>query len=72
MKLYYRGLSYEYEPSQVDSKKTQRALTSGHNWTYRGASYHVNPNSKLDEVPQTPLANKLSFRGIAYYVNKTA
>ncbi|WP_414567523.1 DUF4278 domain-containing protein [Nostoc sp. CCY 9925] len=72
MKLYYRGLSYEYDPSQVSNKKTQRAFTSDHNLTYRGVSYHLDPNSKLDEVTQVPLAYKLSFRGISYVINKTA
>ncbi len=68
MKLYYRGLSYEYQPSQFESKKT----TSVHNLTYRGLSYDVASNFKFDEVPQEKLAYKLSFRGIGYCVNKTA
>lgn len=72
MKLYYRGLSYEYNPSQVGDKKTQRAFTSGNNLTYRGVSYHVEPNSKLGEVTEAPIAYKLSFRGIDYFINKTA
>ncbi|MBD2610095.1 MAG: DUF4278 domain-containing protein [Nostoc sp. ZfuVER08] len=72
MKLHYRGLSYEYNPRQVGSKKTQQALTSGHNLTYRGVSYLVESNSTFNEVPQAPLAYKLSFRGSGYFVNKTA
>ncbi|MBW4674344.1 MAG: DUF4278 domain-containing protein [Desmonostoc geniculatum HA4340-LM1] len=72
MKLYYRGLSYEYKLSQVRSKKTQQAFASDHNLTYRGVTYDADPNSKLAEVPQAPLVYKLSFRGISYFVNKTA
>ncbi|MEH1893167.1 MAG: DUF4278 domain-containing protein [Nostoc sp.] len=28
MKLYYRGLSYEYDPSKVASKKTEQPFES--------------------------------------------
>ena len=38
---------------------------------YRGVNYRVDPNSKPTKVP-LPVAYKLGFRGIAYFVNKTA
>ncbi|MBC1224039.1 DUF4278 domain-containing protein [Nostoc sp. UCD121] len=78
MKLYYRGLSYEYNPSKVDSKKTEQPfqpvpqLGPAYNLMYCGINYHVDPNSKSAEVPLSPVAYKLSFRGITYFVNKTA
>ncbi|MFN6482220.1 MULTISPECIES: DUF4278 domain-containing protein [unclassified Nostoc] len=78
MKLYYRGLSYEYDPNKVDSKKTEQPfqpvpqLGLAYNLMYRGINYRVDPNSKSAEVPLPPEAYKLSFRGITYFVNKTS
>ncbi|ACC83629.1 DUF4278 domain-containing protein [Nostoc punctiforme] len=78
MKLYYRGLSYEYDPNKVDSKKTQQPFQPvsqhgpAYNLIYRGLDYRVDPNSKSAELPLLPVAYKLSFREITYFVNKTA
>ncbi|MBN3991487.1 MAG: DUF4278 domain-containing protein [Nostoc sp. NMS2] len=78
MKLYYRCLSYEYNPSKVASKKTEQPfqpvpqLGTAYNLIYRGVNYRIDPNSKSAEVPLSPVAYKLSFRGITYFVNKTA
>ncbi|WP_448268645.1 DUF4278 domain-containing protein [Nostoc sp. DSM 114159] len=77
MKLYYRGLSYEYDLSKVGSKKTEQPfqpvpqIGPAYNLMYRGVNYCVDPNSKSAEVPLAPVAYKLSFRGITYFVNKT-
>nr|WP_138501756.1 DUF4278 domain-containing protein [Nostoc sp. PA-18-2419] len=77
MKLYYRGLTYEYDPSQVGSKKTQQPfqpvpqIGSAYNLMYRGVSYCVAPNSKSAQVPLALEAYQLSFRGITYFLNKT-
>ncbi|QMS90374.1 DUF4278 domain-containing protein [Nostoc edaphicum CCNP1411] len=77
MKLYYRGLSYEYDPNKVGSKKTEQPLHpvpqigSAYNMVYRGVNYRVNPNSKSAADPLAPVTYKLSFRGITYFVNKT-
>ncbi|MEH2260687.1 DUF4278 domain-containing protein [Nostoc sp.] len=78
MKLYYRGLSYEYDSSKVGSKKTQQPfqpvpqVEPAYNLMYRGVNYRVDANFKSAEAPVAPVAyNKLSFRGITYFVNKT-
>ncbi|WP_414515578.1 DUF4278 domain-containing protein [Nostoc sp. PCC 9305] len=77
MKLYYRGLSYEYDSSKVDSKKTEQPfqpvpqIGPAYNLMYRGVNYRVDPNSKSAEAPLVPITYKLSFRGITYFVNKT-
>ncbi|MGJ5629811.1 DUF4278 domain-containing protein [Nostoc sp. CALU 1950] len=77
MKLYYRGLSYEYDPNKVGSKKTEQSFQpvplsgSAYNLMYRGVNYSVNPNSKSATPLLAPVAYKLSFRGITYFVNKT-
>ena len=75
MKLYYRGLSYEFDPSQVASRKGKpfrpvRGIGSAYNLIYRGVSYRIDPNAKPTEVPVA--AYQLIYRGIAYFVNKTA
>ncbi|MEH1920185.1 DUF4278 domain-containing protein [Nostoc sp.] len=78
MKLYYRGLSYEYEPNKTGSKKTQQPfqpvaqIGSVYNLMYRGVNYPVDPNTKSAKLPITPVTYKLSFRGITYFVNKTS
>ncbi|MEH2177194.1 DUF4278 domain-containing protein [Nostoc sp.] len=77
MKLYYRGLSYEYNQNKVGSKKTEQPfqpvsqIGPAYNLMYRGVNYCVDPNSKLAKVPLAPVVYKLSFRGITYFVNKT-
>ncbi|MBD2067770.1 DUF4278 domain-containing protein [Leptolyngbya sp. FACHB-671] len=78
MKLYYRGVSYEYDPSKLESQNTrqpsQQVRGSGpaYNLIYRGFTYRFDPNTEQSEVPVQPLAYKLIYRGIAYFVNKTA
>ncbi|MEH2417535.1 DUF4278 domain-containing protein [Nostoc sp.] len=78
MKLYYRGLNYEYDRSKVASKKTEQPfepvpqLGLAYNLMSRAVNYPVEPNSKSPEVPLPPVADKLSFRGITYFINKTA
>ncbi len=78
MKLYYRGVSYEYDPSKVERRKTGqpfkqvRGSEPAYNLIYRGVTYRIDPNAKPSEVPVQPVAYKLIYRGITYFVNKTA
>ena len=75
MKLYYRGLSYELDSSQLESRKTQkpfqpvRRTGSVYNLTYRGVNYHIVPNSQSKEVTTQSVTNKLIYREIVYTVN---
>jgi hypothetical protein len=78
MKLCYRGVSYEYSPSKVESRKRGqpfkqvRGSGAAYNLIYRGVTYRIDPNAKQSEVPVQQVAYKLMYRGIAYFVNKTA
>ncbi|WP_392532781.1 DUF4278 domain-containing protein [Nostoc sp. C117] len=78
MKLYYRGLSYEYDSSKVGSNKRQQPFQpvtqtgTAYDLIYRGVTYSINPNSQSLEVALAPVTYKLSFRGITYSINKTA
>jgi hypothetical protein len=76
MKLKYRGVSYEYDPSKLESQNRRQPFKqvrgSGHayNLMYRGVPYRIEPNTKQSEVPVQPVAYRLMYRGIAYFVNK--
>ncbi|MBW4612999.1 MAG: DUF4278 domain-containing protein [Desmonostoc vinosum HA7617-LM4] len=74
MKLYYRGLSYEYDPSKQTKQPFQtivRESEPAYNLMYRGISYHVNPNIKSATNSLLTKTHKLIYRGITYLVNKT-
>ena len=76
MKLQYRGVSYEYDPSKLESQnrrqpfKQVRGSGPAYNLIYRGVTYRIDPNTKPSEVPVQPVAYRLIYRGIAYFVNK--
>jgi len=78
MKLKYRGVSYEYDPSKLENQnrrqpfKQVRGSDPAYNLIYRGVSYRIEPNTKQSEVPVQPATYRLMYRGIAYFVNKTA
>ncbi|MCC5654762.1 DUF4278 domain-containing protein [Nostoc sp. XA013] len=67
MKLSYRGVSYEYQPF-----KQVRGFGHAYNLIYRGFTYRIDPNTKQSEIPVQPVAYRLMYRGIAYFVKKTA
>lgn len=75
MKLYYRGLSYKLDSSQLESRKAQkpfqpvRRTGSVYNLIYRGVNYHIDPNSQSKEVTTPSVTNKLIYREIVYTVN---
>ncbi|GAA6619373.1 DUF4278 domain-containing protein [Scytonema sp. NUACC26] len=78
MKLYYRGVSYEYNPSQVTSRKTGqpfqppvRESKKAYNLIYRGNVYRVDPNAKKTEVSTSQATYLLIYRGISYLLSKT-
>lgn len=76
MKLYYRGLSYEYDPSQVRSRNTGKPFKpvresgAAYDLIYRGLTYHVDPNVKAVEAPVPPATYTLIYRGETYLVNR--
>jgi hypothetical protein len=73
MKLYYRGLTYEYN-SEEAAKKIIRPFApvrhkgSAYNLTYRGLTYRVDPNIESPKVSKSPVTYQLIYRGIAYFV----
>lgn len=76
MKLFYRGISYEYDPNQARSGnagRPHRATQSQTPYTliYRGTTYRVDPNAK-PETDSRPAAYDLIYRGTTYHVQRTA
>ncbi|MBD2196385.1 MULTISPECIES: DUF4278 domain-containing protein [Calothrix] len=76
MKLYYRGLTYEYNSSEVAKKSTKPFEPvchqgSAYNLTYRGTTYRVDPNIEPTPVPAPTVAYQLMYRGIVYSVQRT-
>ncbi len=75
MKLFYRGSSYEYQPSQVGSQKKGLNLNqSGElqptfSLKYRGTSYLVDPNLEIPAIPAQQAAHTLSYHGNTYLVD---
>ena len=62
MKLKYRGISYEYHPSQVPMEESQDV------GTYRGVTFHF--HTWLKSFSQLPL--DLTYRGVPYHSISTA
>ncbi|ARV59851.1 hypothetical protein BZZ01_15530 [Nostocales cyanobacterium HT-58-2] len=74
MKLIYRGMTYNYDPSKATGRPFQQVRRSGsaYNLYYRGLTYRVDTNDKPAEVPVLPIMYELIYRGISYFVNRTA
>lgn len=74
MKLHYRGLSYEYNPSQQTKQPFQPVIQPGkvYNLMYRGVTYRVDGNAKSPQFPASLAAYKLIYRGLSYLINGTA
>jgi hypothetical protein len=73
MKLIYRGATYDYDPTQSQSRfdrSVQRAQ-SLRQLIYRGFTYQVDPSAQFAEVP-APAAYDLHYRGTTYHVNRAA
>ncbi len=75
MKLIYRANTYEYNPHKTPRRPFQKVREAGaaaYNLSYRGVTYHVDPNVKQNKVSVAPAAYKLIYRGITYWVNRNA
>jgi hypothetical protein len=75
MKLFYRGVSYEYNASQATLEDRNRTVDAAHapqlnlQLRYRGNTYMVNPHTEAVSTPNTPAVYNLSYRGTTYRVN---
>ncbi|MBD2678097.1 MULTISPECIES: DUF4278 domain-containing protein [Nostoc] len=73
MKLYYRGLSYQYNPSQEPKQPFQPAPQSkiAYDLMFRGVTYRIDRNAQSTEIPLSQPANKLIYRGLTFFINRT-
>ncbi|MEH1841561.1 MAG: DUF4278 domain-containing protein [Nostoc sp.] len=76
MKLYYRGLTYEYNSKETTKKSIRpfapvRHQSSAYNLNYRGITYRVDPNIEPLQVSTPPVTYQLSYRGVTYFVERT-
>ncbi len=74
MKLIYAALLTIATLLQAPSRPFQpvRAAGLADNLTYRGVNYRVDPNTLPAAVSAREASYKLSYRGMTYFVNRTA
>lgn len=75
MKLIYRGIPYDRNPSEFVAShpfQSLRSSISPYNLTYRGATYTVVANAKQTKFPIKSVTHKLSYRGLTYLANQKA
>jgi hypothetical protein len=72
MKLTYRGITYDRNPSEVivpHPFQSLRPSVTPYNLIYRGVTYTVNPSVQQTKFPTKRANYKLSYRGLTYLVN---
>jgi Domain of unknown function (DUF4278) len=73
MKLIYRGVSYEYNPSQTRTGNRgylvhSRSMRSPYTLIYRGTKIDVDPNEVKSPNDHRPQRYTLIYRGVMYEV----
>jgi hypothetical protein len=72
MKLFYRGVSYECDLSQVSARNRDRALEdldSNFLVNYRGVNYLASSEAESARASVEPTICQMSYRGTTYKVN---
>ncbi|XGV95490.1 MAG: DUF4278 domain-containing protein [Leptolyngbya sp. BL-A-14] len=80
MKLSYRGVNYDFNPSSLQARgakhrlaEASKAKALGAILTYRGAVYAVEPSAQTETAsPRIPAGTTLTYRGFSYTVQPTA
>lgn len=71
MKLIYRGITYDYDPTKRETscpfEHTHTSQTP-YELIYRGHKYWVDPNAICAKPSVQPVTYKLLYRGISYLV----
>lgn len=68
MKLFYRGVSYEYDVATGAPLRAAAPVRQPFNLSYRGLSYKVDPD-KASRSEAIPSAAILVYRGLSYALN---
>jgi Domain of unknown function (DUF4278) len=73
MKLIYRGVTYDYNPTNGAARHsfqpTHHTSKSTYELIYRGNTYQVDPNA-IAKASVQPVTYELIYRGITYSVNR--
>lgn len=80
MKLSYRGVDYDFNPSSLQARGAKHRLSEvskaralGAILTYRGAVYTVDPSAQDESAsPSAPEGAVLTYRGFSYTVQPAA
>ncbi len=68
MKLFYRGVGYEYDAATGAPLRAAAPASQSFNLSYRGLGYRVDP-AKASRPEAIPSAAILVYRGLAYALN---
>lgn len=68
MKLFYRGVGYEYNAAIGAPLRAAAPVSQSFNLSYRGLGYSVDP-AKASRPEAIPSAAILVYRGLAYALN---
>ncbi len=77
MKLYYRGLVCELNPTQIANRKSKKSFQSIHqrskayNLNYCEVNFPVDPNNVVAKLPLKPIFCRLIYRGLAYWIHSS-
>ena len=73
MKLIYRGVTYDYNPTNSAARHpfqpAHHTSKSTYELIYRGNTYRVDPNA-ITKASAQPVTYELSYRGVTYKVNR--
>ncbi|MBW4472671.1 MAG: DUF4278 domain-containing protein [Stenomitos rutilans HA7619-LM2] len=80
MKLSYRNVDYDFNPSSLQARgakhrlaEASRARALGAILTYRGATYTVDPSAQAASAsPGAPAGTVLTYRGFSYTVQRVS
>ncbi len=78
MKLSYRGVNYDFNPSSLQYRgakyrlaEAAKARSLGAILTYRGAAYAIEPNTQNASATASVSPAVLTYRGVSYTVQPT-
>jgi Domain of unknown function (DUF4278) len=74
MKLFCRGNTYDYDPTQTPQRPFQPIERSGaaYRLTCRGTAYTIDPQAVPNPSPNHATTYQLICRGTTYFVHQTA
>lgn len=75
MKLYYRGLVCELNPTQIANRKSKKSFQSipkrskAYNFNSYRVNFPIDRNNVVAKLPLKPIFCRLIYRGLAYWLH---